>query len=465
MGRTVFFSAFLVLLLFVPASALQDPPAAGGHSGTCPVDCPVCQAAIDKALGYIVSKQQEQGHWNCGNAGYRVVAASCGLAMLATGEDLEEGKYSENISKALAWLINLMENKPNHTFECWNTGFVPMFFCEIYVRNRDADLRGLLEKIGNQMKDNQEEDGAFLHAPLENGKKWPYGTLIATTHINIATWGMLQRLGIKIPKGAFQKALGYADQVTNGDGGVRYGLGRGQRRAEVGRTSALLHAYNCCEIKPKKYAKMVEYFRARMSGLPNSHASPGMHLLTGAFAAYELGKSDWDAYWKEFRDRILAKQQADGSWGTMGPGGGIVGPIMDTAWMTIILQIPKGNLDFLLCRKKGGGIAKGKKGPRKPWFGVQVEPTDDGQLKVIKTYSGSTAQKLKVKKDDVLLQVNGKDVKKVADLDKAVRSFKKGKEITVVLRRGDKELTMTGQVKEVPRSYSSWSAKKKKEWH
>ncbi|MHC4606932.1 MAG: DUF6288 domain-containing protein [Planctomycetota bacterium] len=468
MGRTVLFSSFLVLLLLVPASAVQDPPPSpAGHSETCPLGCGICDAAVEKALSYLASKQLDSGYWESGNAGYRVVAASCCLALLASGSDLEQGPYKDHLKKAYDYFIDRRRSKPDHVFENWNLGWVPMFLAEIYVRTGDRDLRGVLEKIGQDIKENQEENGGYLHAPLKNGKRWPYGVLMATTEWNIATLGLIKKLGIPIPEATLEKALDWAQKATRDNGGVRYSDRRNQRSVENGRTSAMIHAYHCCGLKGKRvYGKMVEYFRAHLGSLPKGHSTPGMHVLTGAFASYGLGEEGWKKFWAQYRDWILSRQQADGSWNAMGPGGRLAGKALDTAWMVTVLQIPKGNLDFLLGKKSGRIVKRKKKGAkdRQPWLGVQVEPVEEG-LKVLKTYSGSAARKLKMKKGDILLEVNGKKIGDISDLQKAVAAFEQGGEITVILKRGDEKYKVEGKVTVVPRSYTGWSQKKRQGWH
>jgi hypothetical protein len=62
---------------------------------------------VRKGLEYLVKNQCKDGHWE-GDGGRHPVAmtALAGMALLMEGSNLQKGKYSANIRKAVDWLMD-----------------------------------------------------------------------------------------------------------------------------------------------------------------------------------------------------------------------------------------------------------------------------------------------------------------------------------------------------------------------
>jgi uncharacterized protein (TIGR03067 family) len=85
------------------------------------------------------------------------------------------------------------------------------------------------------------------------------------------------------------------------------------------------------------------------------------------------------------------------------------------------------------------------------FIGLQVRAEDEGKKLVIgAVLKDSPAMKAGLKKDDVLLKVGGEDVAGLRAFVETARSSKPGSELTLHVRRGDKEMDVTVKVGVIP---------------
>src|SRR6516165_3272526 len=62
--------------------------------------------AVQKGLDWLVKNQHRDGHWEAAGGQYPVtMTGSSGMAMLMEGSTLREGKYKDNIRRAVDWLM------------------------------------------------------------------------------------------------------------------------------------------------------------------------------------------------------------------------------------------------------------------------------------------------------------------------------------------------------------------------
>ncbi len=91
--------------------------------------------------------------------------------------------------------------------------------------------------------------------------------------------------------------------------------------------------------------------------------------------------------------------------------------------------------------REGGRI--GSPPPRDPaltgYLGIQLEPSDDGP-KLARVDTGLPADKAGLKKNDVILTLNGTKIKEVEDFMTMMQGTKPGDVITLKIKRGDEEL-------------------------
>ncbi len=76
-----------------------------------------------------------------------------------------------------------------------------------------------------------------------------------------------------------------------------------------------------------------------------------------------------------------------------------------------------------------------------PWLGVQTEATKEGTI-IRAVTPNSPAEKAGLKKDDILVKFNGKDLTGAAALSELVRQRKAGDEVTLEVQRGEAKITL-----------------------
>ena len=73
------------------------------------------------------------------------------------------------------------------------------------------------------------------------------------------------------------------------------------------------------------------------------------------------------------------------------------------------------------------------------YLGIRVEETNDG-VRVVETLPNAKSDVLK--KDDLILKVDGKEVKSVSEISDVLKKYKTGDTIEVIVKRGDEEETV-----------------------
>ena len=111
---------------------------------------------VDKALEYLKRSQAADGKWTGNNGAYPVaMTALAGMAMLMEGSNLKEGKYSEQIAKAVEWFLTksqqptgLLGFNQGSDFGSYmhGHGFATMFLACAYGEAEDKEQQQKLEK-------------------------------------------------------------------------------------------------------------------------------------------------------------------------------------------------------------------------------------------------------------------------------------------------------------------------------
>src|SRR4029078_3266644 len=101
-GRPAMKTAKRVALMLALTAFLDTPHAARAGDGEA-----ACRAAVKKGWDYLAAQQHKDGHWEDEKAGYpTTLTAMCGLALLMEGSTVAEGKYRDNIRRAIDYLLS-----------------------------------------------------------------------------------------------------------------------------------------------------------------------------------------------------------------------------------------------------------------------------------------------------------------------------------------------------------------------
>src|SRR5690348_8827337 len=118
------------------------------------------QDMADRGLEWLAKQQFKDGHWEA--AGGQFATAMTGVAgttLLMEGSTLREGKYSDNIRRAVDYLLHHSQpsgligeiNAPNQGLGyLYGHGFSVLFLSQLYGEEEDLDLRRKLEDLLNR---------------------------------------------------------------------------------------------------------------------------------------------------------------------------------------------------------------------------------------------------------------------------------------------------------------------------
>src|SRR5215831_10122097 len=67
---------------------------------------PKAQELADKALAWLAKQQHRDGHWEASGGQFAsAMTGIAGMALLMEGSTIREGKYANNIRRAVDWLL------------------------------------------------------------------------------------------------------------------------------------------------------------------------------------------------------------------------------------------------------------------------------------------------------------------------------------------------------------------------
>ena len=211
------------------------------------------RSAVDKGLEWVAKNQSKDGHWEAFGGQYPLTMTGLsGMALLMQGSTLREGKYKDNIRRAVDWLMarsmpNGMLGNPNIPGEAgrymYGHGYALLFLSSVYGEEEEGERRRKLEDIlmraakftrdaqtaridplhGSQNRQGPEARRLGLH--LGEGRQQLRRGL-RDDHAGAGS-ARARDAGIVVPPDAIQEAVNYLQESTNEQGGVIYSLARG----------------------------------------------------------------------------------------------------------------------------------------------------------------------------------------------------------------------------------------------
>jgi len=327
---------------------------------------------VKKGLEYLAKTQLKDGKWEGINGEYVIPCTSlAGMAMLCEGSTLREGKYRDNLRRAVNFLIDraqpngLLAN-PQMRGEAgrymYGHGFALMFLACVVGEEDNADRRkklvGVVERGCKYSRDAQTNRGGWGYVSAKDGSNFDEGSVTIT---QIQGLRAARNAGVIVPNEAIKMAQQYLKDSTNGSGGITYSLAYGG--GGDGRPS-LTAAAICCgfgygDYKSDLVKRWLKFCQAslRIGGARMGHDEYTHYYFCQV--VYVLGndryqklfpeaKSDelltWSAYRKELFDELKRTQSSDGSWSTGNWTAGSVGAVYVTGVYLTMLQLDKAAL-------------------------------------------------------------------------------------------------------------------------
>jgi hypothetical protein len=339
---------------------------------------PEYRPCIDKGLEWLAKTQSKDGHWEAFGGQYPLTMTGLsGMALLMQGSTIREGKYKDNIRRAVDWLMarsmpNGMLGNPNIPGEAgrymYGHGYAQLFLACVYGEEDEGERRRKLEDIlmraakftrdaQTQRESTRFKDpktgkplklGGWGYVSAKEGNNFDEGSVTIT---QVQALRAVRDAGVVVPPDAIQEAVNYLQESTNEQGGVIYSLaGGGGGEGRPALTSAAISCgFSAGDYNSPLVKKWLQF--ARTAVQPVVEGRFGQHdeytHYYFAQAIYKLGEDGWaklfgtdkDALkWSTYRaatfPKLKVQQTADGSW-----TGGQVGPAFITAIHLAILQL------------------------------------------------------------------------------------------------------------------------------
>jgi hypothetical protein len=331
---------------------------------------PKIKDAVNKGLDWLAKQQHRDGHWEAAGGQYApAMTGVSGMALLMEGSTIREGKYANNIQRAVNWFM--ARSQPNGLLcnpggaeagrYMYGHGFGLLFLATVYGEEEDDTRRRKLEEILTRAVQftgkAQTNRGGWGYVSAADGGNFDEGSVTITQMQAVRA---ARNAGIVVPKEIIDKGIKYLKDSTNGQGGVIYSLAGGG--GGDGRPALTAAAISCGFSAGEYNSELVKrWFKFCQTHIPittgggfnrfghdeytHYYYSQAMYILGDEgwaklfSGAKESDSLTWSKYRKATFDNLLRSQGSDGSW-----NGGHVGPVFITAVHLSMLQLDKATL-------------------------------------------------------------------------------------------------------------------------
>ncbi len=297
-------------MLALGISLLALLPASGqelfeGSTETIP---PEVERMYTRGLQYLAQNQAAQGTWSDmqGLASQPAVVGLAVLAMLAHGEDPNNGPYSLHIKRGLEFILSQQAPETGYIgTTMYNHGFATLALAEAYGMVNDPRLGPALQKAVKLILDSQAQNpfGAWRYSPQARDAD----TTVSGAQV-VALFAA-RNAGIAVPQEAIDKALTFFKQCQSGDGGLGYTSpgGSNMPRTAIGGLVFIL-------AKQKESAHCKAALRFLSQGNLTETHYYHYYLYYASQTFFHSSPEAWEAWNKININMLRNSQKADGSW-------------------------------------------------------------------------------------------------------------------------------------------------------
>jgi len=237
------------------------------------------EAAVERGLEYLKKTQAQDGHWEAQGGQYpTTMTALAGMCFLMEGSTLKEGKYSDQVTKAVNWFLAAARQQPNgmigdvrnpteSTRYMYGQGFGTLFLASVYGEEEDKDQREKLEKLlkksvefickaqtskkHKKPEGKEVEIGGWGYVSAQDGGNFDEGSVTITALQGLRA---AKNAGIPVPKENIDRAVNYLEACTTPKGGIIYSYAGGSGAALNGQERPpLTAAAICCGFSAGQY--------------------------------------------------------------------------------------------------------------------------------------------------------------------------------------------------------------------
>jgi len=299
------------------------------------------EAAVDKALAYLASLQEEDGRWDIaktgGQASHDMAATAFSLlAFYGRGErhDLP-CKYRDNVSRGINWLReqqapngDLRGKKPKGNM--YDHGIAALAMVEAFGVTKDKDLRSPAQSAIDFIEQAQHEEGGWRYKPNERGD-------LSVTGWMIMALASGEMSGIPIPQKTRAGAKDFLKLLSGGKEGGSYGYTDSPGQ---GKGSPAMNAvgFFCAQLLGASSNAAKAFESSLILDKQGFNLNDVYYVYYGTLASYQHQGPTWRKWMKNMQAQFLKAQAEDGSWQLGGGHGGSMGKGVVTALVTLCLE-------------------------------------------------------------------------------------------------------------------------------
>jgi len=318
------------------------------------------EAAVKSSLSWLAANQETNGSWGAqrhgAGAGERVLDVDpqppgvradngvSGLALLAflgAGHTHMEGKYRNNVRRAIDFLVrtqksngNLSGNAQIHA-SMYCHGMATLALSEAYAMTGDQILhRAVKDAIGYTVNSQNPYNGGWRYQPSDAGDMSQFGwQVMALRSASLA--------GISIPQKTATQSRKFFSAISTGTNG---GLASYRVDDDISRvmTAESLACRFFLELDRNQPAEQ-EAARYISQELPGAGKANFYYWYYATLGMFQLQGDSWNAWNNALKTQLLARQETNGrlagSWGTDTEWGKHGGRIYTTAMATLCLEV------------------------------------------------------------------------------------------------------------------------------
>ncbi len=287
--------------------------------------------AVEKALDFLVSSQDEDGSW--GPLGYDSnpgVVALCALAFMGYGVEMGLGKYGTAAKRAIDYILEsqdedgLIAGRGAHSM--YAHGFATLALAEAYGMYPGKKLGKALKKAVEVIVKAQNATGGWRYTPTSRDAD------ITVTGCQMVALKAARNAGIEVPDETIEKGLRYVKSCATPSGGFTYQAGR-PFGAGTARTGIAVTVMSLCGMRDSPEAKRgITYLLAR------PEEKSGYYYYGAYYCAQAVFQAGTEEECRQWRDAVigtlLLRQRSDGAW-----EGGVAGTVCSTAMAVLALEV------------------------------------------------------------------------------------------------------------------------------
>ncbi len=299
------FFKIIFIIIFSALSLKSQSLDSERSSGHIPAEI---ERMYQRGLKYLINTQEDNGSWPGREGSEPGVVGLCIKAILAHGEDAQFGPYSQNIQKALDYIISTQNTENGMIGESmYNHGFALLALAECYGIIDHPKLASSLEAalaltIASQ-KNNQK--GAWRYSPeaLDADS--------TVTGCQLVSLYAVQNAGIPVPDEVFQKAIAYLEKCRTDEGSYSYTDNRSNARVTLSAIGGLCVALERKDNDPRVKTTL-QYLKKNINFRDRTYPYYLEYYLSQAL--FQLDDETWKE-WNIKNTRYLATlQRSNGSW-------------------------------------------------------------------------------------------------------------------------------------------------------